>query len=142
MASNRDETAEYIATAVDPRSIGLWLVELEAGRMLVVSFLPSANVERLAPGDQIRIRFRSGTKTPESLGTQTSTAPAIRSISRNSRSEPLPANSGNLCRELLSADAVEKLLSAKDQLLADYRRRRVETVIENVAGEDSRSVFV
>lgn len=70
MASNRDETAEYIATAVDPRGIGLWLVELGAGRKLVASFLPNSgdDLRRLAPGDHVRIRFRSGTKTPRIPG--------------------------------------------------------------------------
>jgi len=68
MPGNWDETAEYVATAVDPRGIGLWLVELGAGRTLVASFLPSAKLVRLAPGDHVRIRFRAGTKTPRILG--------------------------------------------------------------------------
>jgi hypothetical protein len=70
MAINWDETAEYVATAVDPRGIGLWLVELGAGRTVLASVHPSAGggIERLAPGDCVRIRFRSGTKTPRIPG--------------------------------------------------------------------------
>ncbi len=70
MAGNWDSQAEYIATAIDPRGRGLWLVELGSGRTLVASFLPSSrdNLKRLAPGDLVRIRFRSQNKTPRILG--------------------------------------------------------------------------
>lgn len=70
MTGNWDSQAEFIATAIDPRGRGLWLVQLGSGRTLVASFLPSSrkNLERLAPGDLVRIRFRSDNKTPRILG--------------------------------------------------------------------------
>lgn len=70
MASNWDGKAEYIAKAIDPCGIGLWLVEIGAGRTLVASFLPgiTRDMQSLSPGDYVRIRFRSGTKTPRILG--------------------------------------------------------------------------
>lgn len=70
MASDWNGKAEFIATAIDPRGIGLWLVELGAGRTVVASFLPGASreLERLAPGELVRIRFRSRNKTPRILG--------------------------------------------------------------------------
>jgi hypothetical protein len=63
-------TAEFVAKALDPRGSGLWLVELGAGRTVVASFLPSAcnGLEKLAPGEFVRIRFRTGRKTPRILG--------------------------------------------------------------------------
>lgn len=70
MTGNWDSQTEFIATAIDPRGRGLWLVELGSGRTLVASFLPSSrnNLERLAPGDLVRIRFRAENKTPRIPG--------------------------------------------------------------------------
>jgi hypothetical protein len=70
VSGNWDDMAEFIATAIDPQGPGLWLVELGAGRTVVASVIPSASggIERLAPGDSVRIRFRQGRKTPRILG--------------------------------------------------------------------------
>ena len=65
-----DQQAEFVARAVDVVGPGLWLVELGAGRQIKASIAPCWRVafERLAPGDYVRIRFRTGTKTPRILG--------------------------------------------------------------------------
>ena len=70
MPDRTPSPAEYVAKVVDARGPWLWLVELGAERQLVASVLPSLQLEmsRLAPGDFVRIRFRTGSKSPRIVG--------------------------------------------------------------------------
>ncbi len=65
-----NQQAEFIAHAVDVVGPGMWIVERGAGRQVEASIAPSLRgvLERLAPGDFVRIRFRAGTKTPRIIG--------------------------------------------------------------------------
>ncbi|MBI1310939.1 hypothetical protein GC176_06485 [bacterium] len=70
MPDGRGSPAEFVAEVIDIRGSWRWLVQLGAGRQLVASILPSlqTKMERLAPGDFVRIRFRSGNKSPRIVG--------------------------------------------------------------------------
>lgn len=68
--SQWDNQSEFIATVIDPCASNRWIVELGAGRQLVASISGAfeGDDSRLAPGDFVRIRFRSGRKTPRIVG--------------------------------------------------------------------------
>lgn len=70
MTHNWQNQAEFIATVVDARGEFQWLVELGAGRQVVASIAPSLRVElqALAPGDFVRLKFRIANKSPRILG--------------------------------------------------------------------------
>ncbi len=70
MPDGRSPAAEFVAEVIDIRGPSQWLVQLGAGRQVLASILPSmqAELERLAPGDFVRIRFRSGRKLPRIVG--------------------------------------------------------------------------
>lgn len=70
MTAGQSSAAEFVAEVIDIRAPWQWLVELGAGRQVLASVLPSMQMEmeRLAPGDFVRIRFRSGRKLPRIVG--------------------------------------------------------------------------
>ncbi len=70
MTDGQSSAAEFVAEVIDIRGLSQWLVQLGAGRQILASVLPSMQVEleRLAPGDFVRIRFRSGRKLPRIVG--------------------------------------------------------------------------